>query len=229
MAEKQIVWLIEDSKDEAEKYGRFLEAAGRINIKFIDAKSRPSLSDYAVIATNKQTGAVLIDQRLSLSGVSYDGIDIATFLRSIKPDLPIYFLTQWPEDLQGIGEVVDWIIPKAGVRKSAREYVAKIQGAMQQYQKALTERARRLSQLIDRKLTGKITPRESKELERLRLEIERPHAIEEFRVRDKWNQTEKKERELLQAILKELETLTRRTRQSGHRSPRRITRSRRKK
>lgn len=209
MKDHKTVWFVEDDKDEAEKYKRFLERVGNIRIKTIKPSVYPSLSDYRKLATDASTGAFLIDQRLDQSGVGYTGMEVADYLRQVKPELPIYMLTGYPEDIQGgeaAGQVED-VIRKSEVRKWAPQYVARILRSIQRYEEAMIERQKRLDGLIDRKLAGKLTKAEESELQQLRHAIERPYGLELISAVSRREKAEEDELGLLQRISERLNKL----------------------
>lgn len=186
MTEQIIVWLIEDSENDAEEYKQLLEKAGDIEVVFVPA--RPAIADYADLLSDGRTGAIIIDQRLGdFAGVSYDGIDVAEFLRSLRPELPIFILTNYAdEELEDQGEAVDFIIDKKTVRRRAGVYVKRILRSIEHYQAALTDKQRRLKELIDRKLSSGLNEAEEAELQALRADIERPLGLKIAHIEEIW-------------------------------------------
>jgi FixJ family two-component response regulator len=168
-----IVWLIDDDENDAEEYERFLELSGELEIVFV--QPRPSLSDYVDLITNPDTAAFIIDQRLSDSAnAPYEGLDLADYLRTLRPELPIYILTNYADDtMEGKGQSADAIIKKGNVRDYTEVTIARILRSVKRYEEALTEKQYRLKTLIDHKITNQLTDVEEKELESLRADIER--------------------------------------------------------
>lgn len=201
----KIVKLIEDNRDDADLYQQLLEAAGEIKIEYVPA--RPSVADYADLAADPETGAVIIDERLSeFAGVDYTGLEVAGFLRTLRPELPIYILTNYANEIpDDQGESVESIIDKKTVRKAPKVYVIRILRAMQQYEVALTDQQRQLKELIDRKLAGELSEVEETELQQLRAAIERPFAPAEIEHERRWEEELQQQRELLE----QLEQITR--------------------
>jgi FixJ family two-component response regulator len=196
----KIVKLVEDSHEDADLYGQLLEAAGEINIEYVPA--RPGVADYADVAADPETGAVIIDERLSeFAGVDYTGLEVADFLRTLRPELPIYILTNYANDIpDDQGESVEFIIDKKTVRKAAKVYVVRILRAMQQYEAALMEQQRRLKELIDRKLADELSEEEEAELQQLRATIERPFALAEIEQGRQWHEELRQQKELLEQL-----------------------------
>lgn len=218
MSSRKIIWLVEDNANEADNYRRFIQRAinlgvGDLDVKILDAKDFPKPENYRELVTSDNTGAILIDYDLKRSGVQYDGADLARYLRRIKPELSIYILTAWRQDVEGLGEVED-VLPKEEMRKSASEYLKAILRSMKRYEAALTKRQKRLNELIDRKLSGKINKSEEIELQKLRQEIERPFAEEIFSSESTHAKVEADELRTLEEIAKHLNTLTKRAKKS---------------
>lgn len=198
----KVVKLIEDSHDDADLYQQLLEAAGEVKIEYVPA--RPSVVDYADLAADPETGAVMIDERLGeFAGVDYAGLQVADFLRTLRPELPIYILTNYANEIaDDQGESVEFIIDKKAVRKAAKVYVARILRAMQQYEAALTEQQRRLKELIDRKLAGELSEQGETELQQLRAAIERPFAPAEIEQERQWDEELQRQEEQLERLEK---------------------------
>jgi CheY-like chemotaxis protein len=198
----KVVKLIEDSHEDADLHQQLLEAAGKIRIEYVPA--RPSVDDYADLAADPGTGAVMIDERLGeFAGVDYTGLEVADFLRTLRPELPIYILTNYANEIaDDQGESVEFIIDKKTVRKAAKVYVARILRAMQQYEAALTDQQRQLKELIDRKLAGELSEEEEAELQQLRAAIERPFGPAEIEQERQWNEELQRQEEQLERLEK---------------------------
>lgn len=218
MLSRKIIWLIEDNANEADNYRRFIQRAinsgvENLDVKTLDAKDFQKPEDYRELVTSDNTGAILIDYDLKRSGVQYDGADLARYLRRIKPELSIYILTAYRPDVEGLGEVED-VLPKEEMRKSASEYLRAILRSMKRYEAALTKRQKRLNELVDRKLSGKINKREETELQKLRQEIERPFAGEIFSSESARAKVEADELRALEQISKQLDNIAKHARKS---------------
>ncbi|PKQ27613.1 MAG: hypothetical protein CVT63_07075 [Candidatus Anoxymicrobium japonicum] len=186
MTKGKVVWLVEDSQEEADEYGQLLERAGDIEVLFVSV--RPTIADYADLLADDQTGAFIIDQCLDeYTGVAYNGIGLAEFLRSLRPELPIFILTKYlDEGLEDQGGSVEAIIDKKTVRKRGEIYVKRILRGIEHYQATLTDKQERLGYLIDRKLSGGLSEAEEVELQELRAYIERPLGLTFAHHVDKW-------------------------------------------
>ena len=198
----KIVMLIEDNIDDAALFGQLLEAAGDIKVEHVGV--RAALSDYTDLLASPETGAIIIDERLSdYGGVDYTGLDLADYLRTLRPEIPIYILTHYPDDIpEDHSGSTELIIDKTQVRKAAKAYVTRMLRQMQRYDDALTEQQKRLKDLIDRKLAQELTEQEQRELEQLRADIERPLGPTMIDAQSKWERELGRQEKLLREIEK---------------------------
>jgi FixJ family two-component response regulator len=201
---RSVLRLIEADDEAAGAYRRLLEAEG-LEVERVAVGQ--AAEDYADLAADWETGAVLIAQRLGGPlEIGYTGLDLADFLRTLQAELPIYLLVadhgEVPDDQ---GESVDGVIVTAALQKAPGVYAKRILRAMQRYTVALTERQRRHQQLIDRKLAGELSAEEEAELEQLRGTIARPFGPAVSAQERKWEDELRQQRELLDR----LETITR--------------------
>lgn len=196
----RIVKLIDDDQQDADLYQQLLEATGEISVECVPARS--GVGDYANLAADPETGAVLIDERLGeLAGVDYTGLEVADFLRTLRPELPIYILTNYANEIpDGQGESVEAIIDKKTLQNAPKVYVVRILRAMQQYEAALSDQQRRFKELIDCKLAGELSEEEEVELQQLRAAIERPFASAEIEHERRWGEELRQQKELLNKL-----------------------------
>lgn len=207
MAEMEIVWLIEDDEEQADQYGRLLEIASDHQFMVHYVAVKPRITDYAELLADSHTRAIIIDQRLSeLSGVPYEGIEVAEFLRALKPELPIFILTQHSTDdlLLEKEQSVEFVMGKDELTKRDTAYAARILRNIGHYEAALSKQQVRLKELIDRKLSGELTTEEETELQKIRADFERPLAQKLAQQESTW-EAEKITRE---EFLKELQQIT---------------------
>jgi hypothetical protein len=174
-AEKQIVWFIEDSIESAEEYSELLGQSDAF--EFVHIPPRPSTDDYADIVANPRTGVIIIDQKLSpFSGVPYTGLNLADYLRILRPNLPIFILTSVIKDFESFeseGSSVEAIIKKGAVRDSSEVYIARFSRSARRYDESLTEKQQQMMRLLD-KLDNGLSKEEGQELEELQDYFERP-------------------------------------------------------
>jgi len=210
MAETKIVWLIEDDEEQADQYGRLLEIAGDNQFKVNYVAVKPRITDYEALLANDRTGAVVIDQRLSeLSGVAYEGIEVAEFLRAIRPELPIFILTQHSNDdlLLEKEESVEFIIGKGDLTKRDTTYAARILRSIGRYEAALNEKQARLKELIDLKLSTGLDEKGEEELREIRADFERPMERQLTQQESSWKAEQASREKFLQRLKKMTEDI----------------------
>ena len=202
MTDTTLVTLIDDNAEDLELYGRLLEQQGSFKISGINPRDRNSIESYTNLASIGEVDAVVIDQRLDeLTGVGYDGIGVADYLRSLRPELPIYILTQYSDDLGSRAMAVESIISKKEFNNSPDVFAHRILRAARRYKDALSEKHQRFLELIDMKTKGDINPDFAKELDQLRAEIERVETIVLDKKLSQPREERSKERKLLEEVL----------------------------
>jgi len=208
MSEKTTIVLIDDNKEDIEVYGRLFEQQGGFEIRGIDPREFGKVENFADLASIGKVDAIVVDQRLDeLSGVGYDGIDVADFLRSLRPEIPIYILTQYHDDLGSRAMTVESIVDKKEFNRAPDVYAHRILRAVQRYREALSGKQWRIIELVDMKTRGTITPEFEEELEKLRAEVERVEALVVDRKLRKRRVERSEESKLLSEALKQLHKL----------------------
>ena len=194
------VYLIEDDKGDARQYKRLLEHSQRLTVDIVEPL--PSITEYAYLASDPRTGAILIDQRLSEgAGVPYEGTDVANFLRTLRSELPLIMLTNYCKDVEeDENEAIDSIFDKSNVSSHPEPYVSRLLRTMERYEDALTVNQTRLRELVDRKISDELTEDEEQELASLRADIERPIDLVLSEQADRWASHLQEHRELFNEL-----------------------------
>ncbi|MFA5251780.1 MAG: hypothetical protein WC454_04245, partial [Phycisphaerae bacterium] len=112
----KVIWLIDENKIELRAFQR--ELAGRLgaNVKVEALDPYSKMQDYVKkILSDKRTVAIIIDQKLKNTGKAhYTGTELAEYLRRINQKMPIYILTNYPEDISSDEELnVEYILGKS--------------------------------------------------------------------------------------------------------------------
>ena len=95
----QTVWLVDDNLGEADAYQRLFARGGLGNVEVKGLQNVHHKHLCAPCGTDRRTGAFIIDHNLSdQSGVQYNGLDLADFLRTLRPELPVFILTNYARD-----------------------------------------------------------------------------------------------------------------------------------
>lgn len=196
---RNVLRVVEADDEAAEAYRRLLEAEG------LDVERVPAGlggDQYAQLAADWETGAVLIGHRLGApAGLGQTGLDLADYLRTLRPELPIYLLVDAASDLAADeGASVDGVIVRAALEDAPGVYAKRMLRAMQRYEAALTERQRRLKELVDRKLAGELSAEEEVDLAELRAAVARPFGPTVSTREAQWEDDLRQQRELLDRL-----------------------------
>lgn len=196
---RNILRIVDADDEAAEGYRRLLQTEG-LAVDHVPAGL--GTDEYAELAADWETGAVLIAHRLgSAPGLGKTGLDVADYLRTLRPELPIYLLADDESDLaDDEGESVDGVILRSALQNAPGVYAKRILRAMQRYEAALTERQRRLKELVDRKLAGELSAEEEADLEQLRAVVARPFGPAVSAQERQWEDELKQQRELLDRL-----------------------------
>ncbi len=169
-----VIWLVGGKKADSQEHKRSIEQAEPLDARLVALRER--VEDYTDLATSPLTGAVLISDSIwKKSGRVYSGADVATYLRTLRPELPIYLLSDDDEDT-GDGSF-DGVISAKELRKRPEVYTSRLLRAVGRYKLSLDERQQRLQTLLDRQTNGSLTLIEGEELDELRAFTERPAQV----------------------------------------------------
>lgn len=171
--DKRIIWLIDENRNELKTYCRDLKNLMPDSVQIEAMLPLPSKEDFlSVVLENTSTATVIIDQKLKDTGiVDYLGIELARFLRSVNHKLPIYILTNFPNDEEFVGSKwsVEDIINKADFTDDEKKLTlkARILRRIDVYNDVLEERERKFNQLLRKSLKEELTADELKEFSEL--------------------------------------------------------------
>lgn len=134
-----------------------------------------SFGEYNALVANPRTAAFVLDQRMKGSGnVTYNGTDLARYLRGIDAKVPIYILTGHPdehEDFAGSNHLVEYIIGKDNIdvpdSDSAKIVKARILRHLDVFNDVRDAQEQRFHDLLVKSLRSPLTPEEQKEMDDL--------------------------------------------------------------
>lgn len=196
---KRIYWLVDDDLQNARDYKELLQSSKGHPLKIEIVAAQRNLKDYLPLLNDERTGGFILDQRLNeLQPTNCSGLDLADYLRSYQPEIPIFILTQYSDpSLEQRGSAVEQIILKPDVRKNLETYATRLLRRLREFELALSEQQKRLKSLIDKKVNGKLTSKEREELDQIRSTIERPTHIVVDEEELEWEQGINKQHEIL--------------------------------
>ena len=173
---KHIIWLIDDDEEELTAYSNELELDMSQEIQIKAIPPYPRKIDYvSTLLEDPDTACIIIDQKLKEEGdATYTGIELAQYLRRIKKKIPIYILTNFPDDKDFAGHEwnIEYIISKGSFSDEAGAQTAKarILRHIDVYGDILDRRAKRFNELLRRSLDDSLNEAELDELAELQAE-----------------------------------------------------------
>ena len=172
---KPVIWLIDDNKHELRThYNIFKRMLPSLQIKTIEAYQH--LDDYLSILADENTACIITDQKLKVTGIAnYTGIELAEFLRGINAKVPIYILTNFPDDKDEFehGEwTVEDIISKSDLTQASERKIlaARILRRINVYTDITEKRQVRMKDLLRKSMNGELDENELSEIDNLKLE-----------------------------------------------------------
>lgn len=169
----KVIWLIDENETELRTFQRELAERLGGNAKVEAILPYSKMQDYVKkVLSDDKTVAIIIDQKLKNTGTAhYAGIELAEYLRGINPKLPIYILTNYPEDINSDEEVnVEYILAKSDFKDNvkANRNVARMLRHIDTYTDILSKRGQRFKQLLEKSMKHKLARDEYDELEQLK-------------------------------------------------------------
>lgn len=133
-----------------------------------------SLDEYSSVLTKSETAAFFIDQNMRTGGLTYNGIDLAKYLRGIDARIPIYIVTGGARAHADIGSDefnVEAIVSKDDLDDHrsdvARNFKARVLRAVDVHAVVLAEREARFHQLLVKSIDSELSVEEAAEFDLL--------------------------------------------------------------
>jgi len=171
MADK-VVWLVDDQEDECASFARLIQEKMQDITVRQQCPPFKNLQDSLPMLRNQLTAGLIVDQRLKETGIAtYTGIELAKYVRSIRPKLPVYILTNFPDEDEYGGPVgdVEGIVAKTDMVDSEKldEWMARFKRHLDVYADILSERAQRFRVLLRKRVSSSLSEEEQKEYDEL--------------------------------------------------------------
>jgi hypothetical protein len=93
-------------------------------IEIRDLAPLKTFAEYDGIAAEPTTAAFILDQKLKPGGMTYNGTDLAAYLRGIDAKMPIYILTGYADQLdefRGSQYLIEYVIDKQHIEEPTSE------------------------------------------------------------------------------------------------------------
>ncbi len=204
---KHIIWLIDDNKDELRTYRNALKPDMPQGVQIKAIPPYPRKADYAsTLLENPDTACIIIDQKLKNTGIAtYTGIELAQHLRGINTKIPIYILTNFPDEkgeFAGGEWSIEYIISKKSFGNEEGTQIAKarILRHMKVYGDILDERSKRFNELLKKTLDDSLDEAELEELAELQFEQTAPTLAKEVEELQKLKQIAKTNEKLIDLL-----------------------------
>lgn len=146
----------------------------------------PTLADYAALIADNAAAALIIDERLNTAGgVNYSGVELAAHLRAIGGNLPIFILTNYPDDdFAPQGWAVENIVAKRSVINNptspeAQAFKARLSRQIEITCAVLADREKRYHDLLVKSTNSDLSAEEGSELKALEADRIAPVAAAE--------------------------------------------------
>lgn len=194
------IGLIDDRADHRSTLKRRLDLELSGDWQSIDNEPLPRLEDYPSWITENEVCVLLLDERLHEQvAVSYNGHDVANYLRKHLPTLPIFVITSYSPDealLKSFKDVED-IIQREEFTKKADEYVSRFVRSAQRYLNTFQKELSDLSDKSAKIALGKATTQDIEEVKAIQEKIGLAFPYDSLDNRSEWlNALEKKLEEL---------------------------------
>ena len=115
--EQNIIYFVDEDPAARRACGRALRSLLESeDVRIEVCEPYKNIEDYNPLVLKADTGAFILDQRMSTSGFyNYNGIDVANHLRNLNSKIPLYILTGHAEDtdaFEGQNHLVEYILGK---------------------------------------------------------------------------------------------------------------------
>lgn len=186
--------VIDDRDDMRETCVRAIDAVLEGRLGLIDHAPLEHLDGYPSWVIEQQIVALVVDERLSEQAgpgrthVTYAGHDVIQILRQANPLLPLFVLTQYPDDI-GLMEkrgAVEDVLSRRGFLHEPKLFVDRMVRAGQRYSTERTKAVAELGTLAARIASGKANESDTMRALALQIELNLNIPISEVGQRAAW-------------------------------------------
>ncbi|WP_460108847.1 hypothetical protein [Pseudomonas sp. S3_H04] len=183
--EKNVVLYIDEEQNALDSYGRALRKNLPPELEIICALPQPTLPLMLkfICSMRPRVASIVVDEHLEVAGTAdYIGSQLADAYRQLDSKIPIYILSNHPDEIDDNLESVEYILSKddfadggAALESAIKRMVRHINA----YEQIVDEREQRFVLLLRKYVLSEISIEEAKELNELKFWREAPAAIEE--------------------------------------------------
>lgn len=198
---RHIIYFVDE--DAAARSANVRALTSLLDNQSIEVKSLEplrSFPDYNNLVADPATAAFVLDQRMKGSGmVSYNGTDLAKYLRGIDGKMPIYILTgHSDDDFDDAAHLVEHIVGKDEIdahSNKAKMVKARILRHLDVFNDVRDAQEQRFHDLLVKSLSLPLTPEEQREMDQIEGETTAPIlAAERTKERELGEQVDKLQR-----------------------------------
>lgn len=144
-------------------------------IKIIPQEPLRTFADYKPLMANPATAAFILDQRMKGSGiVTYNGTELAKYLRGIDGKMPIYILTGYAaerQDFVGSEHLVEYILGKDEIEVAGSEEAKIVKARLLRHLDVFNDvrdaQEQRFHDLLVKNLHEALTAEEQREMDQI--------------------------------------------------------------
>jgi hypothetical protein len=182
---RNVVLYIDEEQSALDAYGTVLRRQLPADLEVVCEKpsqTLPQMLKHLTGMRDKLT-SIILDEHLEVAGTAdYIGSDLANAYRQIDNKIPIYILSNHPEEIDSNLQSVEYVLSKddfADGGSALDSATKRITRHINAYGEIVSEREQRFVELLRKYVTSEITQDESAEFDELKLWREAPTAIEE--------------------------------------------------
>lgn len=172
--ERRILWVIDENRNQLATYSSRIRRAMPKSVEVRAITPFRRKEDYVEgVLGDPNTSCIVVDQKLKDTGIAtYYGIELARYLRSINPKMPIYILTNFVEEKEqfaGSEWSVEDIIDKNDMGDNVKFQIitARMIRRMAVFEDLLADREKRFNELLKKSLNEELSAEEHAELKNL--------------------------------------------------------------
>jgi len=171
----EFIYFVDESENDRFANGEELKALFcNTDFEVVSEAPLDALQDYIEVVAGGHVVAFMLDQNMRVGGCSYDGIDLARFIRNMDANIPIYIITASTVAIQDIGSeqyIVDDVIEKRDISNPESDKARRLRYRLLRHMelrsaKYASER-NRFGELLRKKLEGAISQEEEAELDQI--------------------------------------------------------------
>jgi CheY-like chemotaxis protein len=165
MSDKQVLFVDDDSAAR-DSYERELSDLFGKSVTILTAAPKGTLTEMLEQLLNyPNLVSLVVDERLVDTGsTDYKGIELAALVRSRFPKLPIYILTNYPDDIVEGGFNIEYVFDKTKLSEDEDEYkktaCARVRRHLDVFDDILSEREQRYAELLPKFLGNELNSEE---------------------------------------------------------------------